>query len=70
MVTLRPRPSMYDARHSSRLRSLLFRPDRAAVERSIVMSVSVCVCVCPRSYVRNYTSDLNQWFVHVTYGCG
>jgi len=31
------------------------------------MSVSVCVClsVCPRSYLRNYTSDLHQIFVHV-----
>jgi len=36
------------------------------------MSVSVCVCVfvllCPRSYLRNYTSDLPQFFVLVTYG--
>jgi len=31
-------------------------------ERSIVMSVSVCVCVCcPQSYLRNYTSDLHQF---------
>ena len=34
-------------------------------ERSIVMSVSVCACVCvlvcPRSYFRNYTSDLYQF---------
>ena len=42
-------------------------------ERSIVMSavsvfnVCVCVFVCPRSYLRNYTSDLHQIFVHVTY---
>jgi len=36
------------------------------------MSVSVClsVCVCPRSYLRNYTSDLRQISVHVTYGRG
>ena len=36
------------------------------------MSVSVClsVCVCPRSYLRNYTSDLYQFFAHVTYGRG
>jgi len=43
-------------------------------ERSIVMSVSVClslfVFVCPRSYLRNYTSDLYHFFVHVTYGRG
>jgi len=39
-------------------------------ERGIVMSVSVCVCVCPRSYLWNYTSDLHEIFVHVTYGRG
>ena len=43
-------------------------------ERSIVKSVSVClslfVFVCPRSYLRNYRSDLYQFFVHVTYGRG
>ena len=36
------------------------------VERSIVMRMSVCVCVCvfvcPRSYLRNYTSDPHQIF--------
>jgi len=32
--------------------------------------VCVCVFVCPRSYLRNYTSDLHQIFVHVTYGRG
>jgi len=32
-------------------------------ERSVAMSVSVCLCVCPRSYLRNYTSDLHQNFV-------
>jgi len=39
---------------------------------SIVMSVPVCVLmfVCPRSYLRSYTSDLHQIFVHVTYGRG
>jgi len=35
-------------------------------ERSIVMSVSVCVCVClsvcSRSYLRNYTSDLHDFY--------
>jgi len=37
-------------------------------ERSIVISVTVCPCVsvCPRSYLRNYTSDLHQIFVRVT----
>jgi len=39
-------------------------------ERTIAMSVSVCLCVCPRSYLRNYTSDLHQIFAHVTYGRG
>jgi len=38
-------------------------------EHSIVMGMSVCVCVCmfvcPHSYLRNYMSDL-----HVTCGCG
>jgi len=32
------------------------------------MSVSVCLYVCPRSYLLNCTSDLHQFFVHVTYG--
>ena len=33
-------------------------------ERSIVMSMSVCVCVfvCPLSYLRNYTSDFQKMF--------
>ena len=31
-------------------------------KRSIVMSVSVCVFVCPRSYVRNDTSDLYECY--------
>jgi len=30
----------------------------------------VCVFVCPRLYLRNYTSDLQQIFAHVTYGRG
>jgi len=30
-------------------------------ERSIVMCASVCVSLCPRSYLRNYTSDLHQF---------
>ena len=34
------------------------------------VSVSVCVFVCPRSYLWNYTSDLHQFFVLVTYGRG
>ena len=34
-------------------------------ERSVVMTVSVSVC--PRVYLPNYTSDLYEIFVHVTY---
>jgi len=38
-----------------------------------VMSTSVhvclCVCLCPRGYLRNHTPhDLYKIFVHVTYG--
>jgi len=34
--------------------------------------VCVCVClfVCPRSYLRNYTSHLQQIFMHINYGRG
>jgi len=39
-------------------------------EQGIVMSISVCVFVSPRSYLRNYTSDQHQFFVHVTYDHG
>jgi len=37
---------------------------------SVCPCVRVCVCVfvCPRSYLRNYTSEVHQVFVHVTYG--
>jgi len=37
---------------------------------SVSVCLSVCVFVCPRAYLRNYTSDLHQIFVHVTYGRG
>jgi len=30
----------------------------------------VCVFVCPRSYLWNYTSDFHQIFVRVTFGRG
>jgi len=33
-------------------------PDRG---RAIVMSLSVCVFVCPRAYLRNYTCNLHQF---------
>jgi len=28
----------------------------------VSVRLSVCVSVCPRSYLRNYTSDLHQFF--------
>ena len=36
----------------------------------LCVCVCVCVFVCPRSYLRNCTSDLYQIFMHVTYGRG
>jgi len=40
--------------------------------RSIVMNMSVCVCLsfCPCGYLWNHTCDLYQFFVHVSYGRG
>ena len=32
--------------------------------------VCLCVFVCPRSYLRNYTPELRIFFVHVSYGRG
>ena len=46
------------------IRSAAHRPPIG--ERSIVMSVSLCVFVCPRSHLRNYTSVLHQIF-HARY---
>ena len=42
-------------------------PDRAAeyCDERVCLCVRVCVFVCPRSHLRNYTSDLRQFFVHV-----
>ena len=37
------------------------RDNDYVAERSIVMSVSVCLSVCPQAYLRNYTSDLHQF---------
>ena len=34
------------------------------------MTASVCVFVCPRAHLCDYTSDLYQIFVHVTYSHG
>jgi len=47
-------------------------PDRGAeyCDERVCLSVSVCVCVfvCPRSCLRNYTPRLHQIFMLVTYG--
>ena len=37
---------------------------------SVCLSVCLRECVCPRSHLRDYTSDLHQIVVHVTYGRG
>jgi len=37
---------------------------------SVSVCVSVCVFVCPRAHFWNHTSDLQQFFVNVTYGRG
>ena len=50
--------------------SCYFAADSEAQYCDECVCVSVCVFVCPRSYLRNYTSDLHQIFVHVTYGRG
>jgi len=34
------------------------------------MSVYLFLFVCPRAYLRNYTSDLRQLFAHLIYGRG
>jgi len=42
-----------------------------SVEISVCLSLSVCVFVCPRSYLRNYAFDLHRiFFMHVTDGRG
>ena len=48
-------------------------PDRAAeyCDERVCLCVRVCVFVCPRSHLRNYTSDLRQFFcARYTYGRG
>ena len=60
------------------LRQIIFNlnPNYSAHDRGagIMIIVSVCLSVflfiCPRSYLRNYTSDLYQIFTHATYGRG
>ena len=46
---------------------------RAVWERGISMSVSlvsVCLYVCPRAYLRNYSSSVHQFLRKITYGHG
>ena len=42
-------------------------PATLSVFPKFVMSMSVCVSVCPRAYIRNHTRDLYQVFVRVAY---
>ena len=54
-------------------RLLLLRPrQRSGVLLWACLSVCLCVYVfvCPRSYLQYYTSDLRQFFLHITYGRG
>jgi len=36
--------------------------------RSIVMTMSVCLSVCPLMYLENYTTELHQFLVYVAHG--
>jgi len=45
-------------------------PDKGAEYCDERVCLCVCVFACPRSCLRNYTSDLHQFFVHVTCGRG
>ena len=49
---------------------LLLRPNRGAEYCDERVCLSVSVFVSPRSYLRNYATDLHQVFVQVTYGRG
>ena len=40
------------------------------VSVSLYVCVCVCVLVCPRSYLRNYTSDVQEIFCACYYGRG
>jgi len=47
------------------------RIDAESLEkRSIVMSMSVCLCVCPQVYLPNCMSNYHQIFTHVAHGRG
>jgi len=37
--------------------------------RDIVMSMSVCLSVCPLAHLDNYTAELHRFFVRVSCGC-
>jgi len=37
---------------------------------NVSVCLSACVSVCPRSYLRNYKSDLHQFLARVTHGRG
>jgi len=63
-------PNVWDANLNYILMAYIITPTPIG-ERSIVMSVSVCVFVCPRSYLQNYTSNSHQsFFTYVTHGRG
>jgi len=47
----------------SRIDKVVFVTPTPIGERSIVMSVSVCLCVCLRSNLRNCTSDRHRVFL-------
>jgi len=36
-------------------------------KRSIAMSLSVCLSVCPPAFIRNYRSNLHQIIMHVIF---
>jgi len=55
---------------NARVTNIYFAPDKGAEYCDELVCLSVCVFVCPRSYLRNCTPDLHQFFVHVTYGRG
>ena len=39
-------------------------------ERSIAISLSVCLCVCLRAYLWNRWTDLHEFFMQIPCGCG
>ena len=65
-ATVQTRAWLTSLLYTSRTAQIPFVTPPPIGQRSIVMSVSVCVCVCvfvcPRSYLRNYTSNLHKKF--------